>query len=308
MVRGEAAKRGSKTFSRESSVRKPGLGALLAVAIAGTGILSGCAGLADTSKANLTPQDEVQISPASLTFPNVSVGSTATQTATLTNTGSKSVSITQLSLSSSEFSASGFAMPLTLAPGQSTLFKVSYKSSSTGTVSGTLSAMTSRGGGSTKVKLNGNSGRAASQLSLSTNSLKYGNVLVDGSSTQAVTLKNSGSTDIKVSQLGVSGAGFSVSGVAVPVTIPAGQSVALQATFAPSVAGSVSGSISIASDAQTTNSSVAMSGTGVNATYTMSLTPGSVSFGNLNVRAPGTRLKKVQVGRGLVVPLARLHR
>lgn len=283
MVRGEATKGSAKTFAEELGVRKRGLGALLAVAIAGTGILSGCAGLADTSKANLTPQDEVQISPASLTFPNVSVGSTATQNATITNTGSKSVSITQLSLSSSDFSASGVAMPLTLAPGQSTPFKVSYKSSSTSTVSGTLSAMTSRGGGSTKVKLNGNSGRTASQLSFSTNSLKYGNVLVDGSSTQAVTLKNSGTTDIHISQLDVRGAGFSVSGVAVPVTIPAGQSATLQATFAPAVAGSVSGSITIASDAQTTSSSVAMSGTGVNATYTMSLAPGSVSFGNLNV-------------------------
>jgi hypothetical protein len=282
MVRGEAAKGSAETFSEELGMRKRGLGALLAAVIAGTGILSGCAGLADTSNANLSPE-EVQISPASLTFPNVSVGSTATQTATITNTGSKSVSITQLTLSSSDFSASGVAMPLTLAPGQSTLFKVSYKSSSTSTVSGTLSAMTSRGGGSGKVKLNGNSGRAASQLSLSTNSLKYGNVLVDGSSTQAVTLKNSGTTNINVSQLGVQGAGFSVSGVAVPVTIPAGQSVALQATFAPSVAGSVSGSITIASDAQTASSSVALSGTGVNATYTMSLAPGSLSFGNLNL-------------------------
>ena len=282
MVRGEATKGSAKTFAEELGVRKRGLGALLAVAIAGTGILSGCAGLANTSNANLTPE-EVQISPASLTFPNVSVGSTATQTATITNTGSKSVSITQLSLSSADFSASGVAMPLTLAPGQSTLFKVSYKSSSTSTVSGTLSAMTSRGGGSGKVKLNGNSGRAASQLSLSTNSLKYGNVLVDGSSTQAVTVKNTGNTDINISQLGVSGSGFSVSGVAVPVTVPAGQSVALQTTFAPTVTGSVTGSVTITSDAQTTSSSVALSGTGVSATYTMSLTPGSVSFGNLNV-------------------------
>jgi hypothetical protein len=282
MARGEAVDGISKTFAGEVRTRKGGLGALLGVVLAGTGFLSGCAGLANTSNANLTPQ-EVQITPALLTFPNVSVGQLATQVATLTNTGSKSVSITQLSVSSNEFTATGIATPLTLGPGQSTQFKVSFKSSTAGTISGTLSAMTSRGGGSTKVKLNGNAGKTSSQLSLSTTSLKYGNVLVHGSSTQAVTLKNSGSSDVNISQLSVSGAGFSVSGVAVPFTLPAGQSAALQATFAPAAAGAATGSVTIASDAQTTSSSVALSGTGVNATYTMVLNPTSVVFGNLNV-------------------------
>jgi hypothetical protein len=283
MARGDAVKGISRKFSGEVRTRKGGLRALLGLVIAGTGILSGCAGLANSSNANLTPQDEVQITPANLTFPNVSVGSIATQIATLTNTGSKSVSITQLSLSSSEFTASGIATPLTLAPGQSAQFKVAFKSSTTGTVSGTLSAMTARGGGSTKVKLNGNSGKSASQLSLSTTSLKFGSVLVNGNSTQAVTLKNSGTSDIKISQLGVSGSGFSVSGVAVPLTVPAGQSMALQATFAPSAPGAATGSVTITSDAQTPTAAVSLAGTGVNGTYTMSLTPSSVSFGNLNV-------------------------
>jgi Abnormal spindle-like microcephaly-assoc'd, ASPM-SPD-2-Hydin/Transmembrane protein 131-like N-terminal len=289
MVRGEAVMGVAQKFPGELKSRKAGLSTLLAVVMAaGAGILSGCAGLASTSNSNLTP-DDVQITPASLSFPNVSVGSTATQLATVTNTGSQPVSITQLSLSSSEFSTSGVAMPLTLAPGQSAQFKVAFKSSTAGTVSGTLSAMTSRGGGSTKVKLNGNSGKNASQLSLSTTSLKFGNVLVHGTSTQAVTLKNSGNSDLKISQLAVSGAGFSASGVAVPVTLPAGQSMALQATFAPTTSGSATGSVTITSDAQTPNSSVALSGTGMNATYTMSLTPGSVGFGNLNVGSSSTQ-------------------
>ena len=288
MGRGEAIKGIAKKFPPELSARTAGLSFLLVAVVTGTGILSGCAGLANTSNSGLTP-DEVQITPASLSFPNVSVGSTATQLATVTNTGSQSVNVTQLSLSSSEFSTSGVAMPLTLAPGQSAQFKVAFKSSTAGNVSGTLSAMTSRGGGSTKVKLNGNAGKNASQLSLSTSSLKFGNVLVDGTSSQAVTLKNSGTSDVKISQLAVSGKGFSVSGVAAPVTLPAGQSMALQTTFAPTTAGSVTGSVTITSDAQTPASTVSLSGTGMNATYTMSLAPGSVSFGNLNVGSTATQ-------------------
>jgi hypothetical protein len=293
MVRGEAVEGIARNFPGELKARKAGLSALLAVVMTGAGILSGCAGLANTSNSNLTP-DEIQITPASLSFPNVTVGSTATQLATVTNTGSQSVNITQLSLSASEFSTSGVAMPLTLAPGQSTQFKVAFKSSTAGSVSGTLSATTSRGGGSTKVRLNGNAGKNASQLSLSASSLKFGNVLVDGTSTQAVTVKNSGSSDLKISQLAVSGTGFSVSGVAAPVTLPAGQAMALQATFAPTTAGSASGSVTITSDAQTPISTVSLSGTGMNATYTMSLTPGSVSFGNINLGSTGSQT--VQLG------------
>src|SRR5215467_5722118 len=286
MVRGEAVSRsGSRS---ERSVRKLGLGALFLLTISGTGVLSGCAGLANSANTNLTPA-EVQITPATLSFPNVNVGQQATQSATLTNTGSKAVRITQLSSSSAEFSTSGLAMPLTLAPGQSAQFRVAFKTSTVGSVSGELTAMTSHGGGSTRVKLKGNAGKTASQLSLSATSLTYGNVLVNGTSTQAVMLKNSGSSDLTISQVAVSGTGFTASGIAVPATLPAGQSMVLEVTYAPKAAGASSGSVAITSDAQVPTSTVSLSGTGMNASYSMSLTPGSVSFGNRNVGSSSTQ-------------------
>src|SRR5262249_14729807 len=84
------------------------------------------------------------------------------------------------------------------------------------------------------------------------------------------------------------------SSVATPVTLSAGQSMTLQAKFAPTTAGAATGSVTITSNAQPTTSSVSLSGTGVSATYTMSLTPGSVSFGNVNVGSSGTQT--VQLG------------
>src|SRR3989442_1063123 len=83
--------------------------------------------------------------------------------------------------------------------------------------------------------------QAAAQLSLSSSALNFGNVLVNGSAMQAVTLKNSGTSDVQVTQIGVTGGAFSVSGMVAPVTISAGQSVALQATFAPKTAGAATG-------------------------------------------------------------------
>ena len=286
MVRGETAK-GYQGSSSEQRSGRASLVAALALCSA-MWVLSGCAGVANTANQPPAPQEAVKITPAVLNFSTTGVGQQATQTATLTNTGSSAVSITALSSSASEFSTSGIALPLALGPGESAKFQVAFHSSSVGTVSGTLSATTAHGGNSGRVKLTGGSA-APSQLSLSTTSLKYGSVLVHGSSTQAITVENSGQNEINVSQLSVSGAGFSVSGTAVPVTIAAGQSVTFEATFAPAAAGSVKGSLTITSNAQNSTASVSLSGTGVAASYTMALSPGSVSFGNVNVGSKATQ-------------------
>jgi len=248
---------------------------------------TGCAGMATNSNAKATPLEAVQITPSDMTFSNVKTGERSTQTATLVNTGTEAVTIEQLAMSSAEFSESGLTAPLSLGPGQSKKFQVSYTGSSSTGASGTLTAMTSTGGRS-HVKLKG-SGGATPTLSLSTTALSFGNVLVDGSGTKAVTLKNSGQTNIQVSQIGVTGGGFSISGLAAPVTISAGQSVALEAKFAPVAAGAMSGAISITSDAQNPTATVALNGTGVAAAYTMALSPTSVSFGNVNAGSSATQ-------------------
>src|SRR5882724_1740659 len=282
-----AASRGKKFGS--GTVGGWGATAMFAVVMCGAGVLSGCAGLATPSNASPTPQEAVQISPSSISFAAVAAGQKATQTATLTNTGSEPVMITQLALSSTEFSASGLATPLSIGPGQSAKFQVTYTGTTSGDSSGTLTAMTSHGSGSSKVKLRGSSGKTASQLSLSTTALNFSNVLVNGSGTQAVTLKNSGQTDIQVSQIGVTGGEFATTGLAAPATILAGQSAVLQAKFAPTVAGAVTGAITITSDAQTATSTIALNGTGVAATYTMSLSPTSVNFGNVSTGSSATQ-------------------
>jgi len=128
-----------------------------------------------------------------------------------------------------------------------------------------------------------------SQLSLSSTSLNFGSVLVNGRSTQAVTIQNSSQGDVQISQIGVAGAGFSVSGVATPVTVPAGQSMAVQTTFAPTTAGAGTGAITVTSNAVNSTSNVTLSGNGVGATYTMSLSPASVSFGNVNAGSSATQ-------------------
>jgi Abnormal spindle-like microcephaly-assoc'd, ASPM-SPD-2-Hydin/HYDIN/CFA65/VesB-like, Ig-like domain/Cep192 domain 4 len=277
---------GAKEFG-VSELRGWRITAFIAMLASGAAVLSGCAGLANTSNANATPQATVQISPSDISFPNVTVGQKATQTAVLTNTGKESVTITQLASSSVEFATSGLATPLAIGPGQSARFQVVFTSLTSGSASGTLTAMTSHGG-SSKVKLRGASA-SSSQLSLSTTALNFGNVLINGSATQAVALKNSGTNDVQITQIGVTGGAFSLRGVAVPVTISAGQSLALQATFAPTTAGAATGAITIASNAQNATATVALNGSAVAASYTMLLSPSSVNFGNVNAGSSTTQ-------------------
>jgi HYDIN/CFA65/VesB-like, Ig-like domain/Cep192 domain 4 len=287
MARVDAGTRSRVEQSGASKRRVWGTTAILAMVACGTTALSGCAGLANTSNAAATPQATLQITPSDITFPSAATGQKLMQTAVLTNTGEETVTITRLASTAVEFATTGLATPLAIGPGQSTRFQVVYTAPKSGSASGTLTAMTSKGN-SSHVKLR-SSNATTSQLSLSTTTLNFGTVLVNGKASQAVTLKNSGQSDVQITQVGVSGGQYSVSAVAVPVTISAGQSMALQATFAPTTAGAATGAVTIASNAQNPSSTVSLIGSAIAANYTMSLTPTSLNFGNVNAGSSATQ-------------------
>ena len=78
-----------------------------------------------------------------------------------------------------------------------------------------------------------------------------------------MTLTNTGTAAVTISQATVTGAGFSVVSGMSSVSIAAGQNQAFQVQFAPKSAGSVSGSVSIVSDATNSPLAVSLSGTGM---------------------------------------------
>jgi hypothetical protein len=98
-------------------------------------------------------------------------------------------------------------------------------------------------------------------------STSFGNVLVGSSSTLPVLVKNTGTASATLSTMAVTGTGFSVSGLSVPFTLAAGQSTTFSVTFAPKTAGSVSGSVTITSNAADSPTVETLSGTGTNAHY-----------------------------------------
>lgn len=102
-------------------------------------------------------------------------------------------------------------------------------------------------------------------LSMSATSIAFGNEAINATATKSVTLTSSGSAPVTISSASVSGTGFSISGLALPMTLNPGKTATVDVHFDPTTSGSHSGQLSIASDSSSSPSSViALSGTGTN--------------------------------------------
>jgi hypothetical protein len=101
-------------------------------------------------------------------------------------------------------------------------------------------------------------------------------------STQPETLTNTGGSNLTISQASAGAAGFSTTGLNVPLTLTPEQSVSFSVTYTPQSAGTTSGSLTVVSDASNPNVTVSLSGTGT-ANGQLSVTPTSHNFGNVVV-------------------------
>jgi len=78
----------------------------------------------------------LSVSPTTLAFGNVTVGSSKSSTATLTANGA-TVVVTAATLSTSEFKITGLTLPLTLTSGKTSTFTVTFTPKSSGNASAT---------------------------------------------------------------------------------------------------------------------------------------------------------------------------
>jgi hypothetical protein len=116
---------------------------------------------------------------------------------------------------------------------------------------------------------------ATAQLSANPASVNFGSVNVGSGVSQPISLTNSGTATLTVSNVSIAGAGFNASGVSSGVVIAPGQSATLNVSFTPAATGSVNGSVTIPSNASNSPLSIGLSGTGVqpsSPTYSVLLT------------------------------------
>lgn len=125
-------------------------------------------------------------------------------------------------------------------------------------------------------------------LTASPTSVNFGNVTVNTSASQNVTITNTGRLSVAVSGVSISGSGFSLATVSTAFTLAAGASKTLTAMFIPTVTGAATGSITVTSNGSNPNLSIPLSGTGVTI-GTLSASPASLSFGNVTVNTSSSQ-------------------
>ena len=119
-------------------------------------------------------------------------------------------------------------------------------------------------------------------LKVSPTTVSFGNVQVGYSKTLTTTLSNTGRGNLMVYYATTMGAGFTTSGLNVPVTLAPTQSFTFSVTFAPQSSGSATGSITLSSQNGHSTREVPLTGSGT-ASGQLTVSPANLDFGNVTV-------------------------
>jgi hypothetical protein len=109
-------------------------------------------------------------------------------------------------------------------------------------------------------------------------SLNFGTVQTGTNLPLSQTVTNSGNSSVTISQVGISGTSFPLSGINPAVTLAAGQGASFTVTFAPTSATSASGSVT----------AISLAGAGSATAGVLSATPAPVGVGSVALGASGT--------------------
>jgi hypothetical protein len=234
----------------------------------------------------------LSIAPTSLKFPSTaSKSNSAAQIVALKNSGGSPIAVSSIAVTGAL--ADDFALTktcgTTLVAGASCTLSVTFKPTSAGAKSASVTITDDASGSPQSVALSG-TGTAASvapAVTLSATSLKFTSQVVGTSSAaQTVTITNSGSASLSLSSVAVTGAladDFALTKTC-GTTLAAGASCALSVTFKPASAGAKSASVTITDNASGSPQSVALAGTGTAASAsTVKLSPTSLAFASQGV-------------------------
>ncbi len=256
--------------------------------LAGLSLLVGCQGFSSggSSKTQQQQTGSLSLGASTLDFGSVATGTTKTQTVTLTNTGGLSINVSQASASGTGFQVSGINLPLTLNAAQSTTFTVAFSPKTSGSASSTVTITSDASNPTLALALSG-TGVPVGALGSNPTSISFGNVTVGSKQTLSETVTNTGASSITISQVGIS-AGFTLSGIATPMTLGGGQSANFSVSFDPQSSGAVSGDITVTSTASNATLTVPVSGTGTVTVGQLTVSPATLGLGNVVVANSGS--------------------
>jgi hypothetical protein len=234
----------------------------------------------------------VSISPTSLSFGSINVGSTSgAQTTTLKNGSSSTISISGISVGGADpgdFVISSKTCGSSLAASASCSVSIAFKPSATGTRTATLAVSDTGSGSPQTVALSGTGGSTSGgSATASPTSLSWASVAVGGIGGQkTAVLKNSGTSSITISSVTLAGANpgdFRIFSQTCGSSLAAGASCSANVTFNPTTGGTRTATLNFNDSATGSPQMVALSGYAPGGSTTVSISPTSLSFGSLGV-------------------------
>jgi hypothetical protein len=204
---------------------------------------------------------QLQCTPSSYDYGQVQVGASKQNTFQLSNTGTRALTISAKHKTGKEFTFSGFKLPITLQPGQGAQMRVNFAPSVAGTVSGTITLTSNAKNPKLSLGVSG-TGVTGATLEVSPASLSFGSVTVGASSSLPLTLSASNGT-VTISAAQINSSEFLLSGLTLPKSIAAGQSVTATVTFTPNASGTATANLTLTSNAVNSPTTVPLTGSGV---------------------------------------------
>jgi P pilus assembly chaperone PapD len=239
---------------------------------------------------SLTPVPAIAVSPTSLAFGTVTVGTPRTLALQVQNTGTATLNVTSIGLCSgttTRFSLSPGS--LTVAAGQSGTVNVTYTPTGAATDSGCIALTHNASNQASPLSVNlsaSGSPTPVPSMSLNPAALDFGTVAVGVPKTLALQIQNTGTATLNVTSVTLcSGTTTRFSFSPPSLTVAAGQSGMLDVTYTPLGSGTDSGCISLAHNASNVANPLQVSLTAIAliASPAASLDPASLDFGSVRI-------------------------
>jgi Domain of unknown function (DUF4082)/Abnormal spindle-like microcephaly-assoc'd, ASPM-SPD-2-Hydin/HYDIN/CFA65/VesB-like, Ig-like domain/Cep192 domain 4 len=237
----------------------------------------------------------ISVSSGSFAFGSVAAGSSSSQTLVLSNTGKGNTSVSSVTTTGTAFSVSGATFPVALAPGQAFSVRLAFAPTASGAFSGGVTVMSDATNSPLTLGLSGTGAvTLAPQISVVPSSVGFGSVSVGVTNTQTITVSNPGSGSLTVSQALITGSGLKIQGLATPATVVPGKSASFNVAFTPTAGGSVTGSLTLVTNAANSPLVVPISGSGVASVLQLSVNPTSLSFGSVTVGSSASQTVSIK--------------
>ncbi len=289
----------SNSCPASGSVIAPGASCTIAILFTPTsaGTLRGTLSVASSATAQpltaalsgVGTQPQLSVSPTSLNFGTVAVGSTSTLSLTLINSSSSPVDGLAFSTTAG-YSVASTCGITTLNANSSCAVSVTFAPTASGVTTGTLTINSTDPAAPLTVVLSGAGAVAGaatqSQLSAAPSALSFGNVAIGSRATLALTLSNPTSVPAN-GLLFTAPAGYAVSS-GCGGALNAYSTCPVVVSFAPTAPGMDTGTLTVQNSASTTPLTVALTGTGTTVQPQLTLIPGSLNFGTVPIGGSST--------------------